>query len=388
MPRGDKLGIMKYPIPIPHFAEQQRIVAILDKFDALVNDLSDGLPAELNARRKQYEYYRNKLLTFKPLKKEHAVNTRYNLVAESPESTVVAEYTAQYRTAKSYQGEAELENRFIEELKSQAYEHLSITSEEDLVKNLRIQLEKLNDFEFSDTEWEKFFTGEISNPNQGMAEKTAIIQEDYIRNLKRDDGTVKNIYLLRKDNIHDNILQVINQYATEEGQRANRYDVTVLVNGLPLVHVELKRRGVAIQEAFNQISRYQRESFWAGTGLFEYVQIFVISNGTHTKYYSNTTRSEHIRESREGTIKKGKRSSNSFEFTSWWADANNKPITDLADFAKTFFAKHALLNIITRYCVFTTDKQLLVMRPYQIVATEKNTEQDKGQYQLQEARQD
>jgi len=299
------------------------------------------------------------------------VNTRYNLVAESPESTVVAEYTAQYRTAKSYQGEAELENGFIEELKSQAYEHLSISSEEDLVKNLRIQLEKLNGFEFSDTEWEKFFTGEISNANQGMAEKTAIIQEDYIRNLKRDDGTVKNIYLLRKDNIHDNILQVINQYATEEGQRANRYDVTVLVNGLPLVHVELKRRGVAIQEAFNQINRYQRESFWAGLGLFEYVQIFVISNGTHTKYYSNTTRSEHIRESREGAVKKGKRSSNSFEFTSWWADANNKPITDLADFAKTFFAKHSLLNVLTRYCVFTAEKQLLVMRPYQIVATER-----------------
>ena len=145
----------------------------------------------------------------------------------------------------------------------------------------------------------------------------------------------------------------------------------MLVNGLPLVHIELKRRGVAIQEAFNQINRYQRESFWAGSGLFEYVQVFVISNGTHTKYYSNTTRSEHIRESNEGSIKKGKRTSNSFEFTSWWADAANMPITDLMDFAKTFFAKHAILNILTRYCVFTTDKQLLAMRPYQIVATEK-----------------
>jgi type I restriction enzyme R subunit len=298
-------------------------------------------------------------------------NSRYNLVAENPQSTVVAEYQAAYRTAKSYQSEAELERAFIEQLESQAYELLPITSEADLVLNLRKHLEKLNDFTFTDAEWERFFTGEIANPNQSIAEKTATIQEDYIKNLKRDDGTVKNVYLLRKDKIHENSLQVINQYATENGQRANRYDVTVLVNGLPLVHIELKRRGVAIQEAFNQINRYQRESFWAGSGLFEYVQVFVISNGTHTKYYSNTTRSEHIKESSEGAVKKGKRTSNSFEFTSWWADATNRPITDLVDFAKTFFAKHAILNILARYCVFTTDKQLLAMRPYQIVATEK-----------------
>ncbi|MEK6646091.1 MAG: HsdR family type I site-specific deoxyribonuclease, partial [Candidatus Firestonebacteria bacterium] len=296
---------------------------------------------------------------------------QYNLVAENPQSTVVAEYAAEYRAAKAYQSEAELESAFIEQLKSQAYEYLSIISEADLVLNLRQQLEKLNGFKFTDAEWESFFTGEIANPNQSIAEKTAIIQEDYIKNLKRDDGTVKNIYLLRKDKIHENSLQVINQYTTEEGQRANRYDVTVLVNGLPLVHIELKRRGVAIQEAFNQINRYQCESFWAGSGLFEYVQIFVISNGTHTKYYSNTIRSEHIKESIEGAVKKGKRSSNSFEFTSWWADEANRPIADLVDFAKTFFAKRTLLNILTRYCVFTTDKQLLAMRTYQIVATEK-----------------
>ncbi len=218
---------------------------------------------------------------------------------------------------------------------------------------------------------ESFFAGELANPNQSIEEKTATIQEDYIKNLTCDDGAVKNIYLLKKDNIHDNDLQVINQYATDEGQRANRYDVTVLVNGLPLVHIELKRRGVAIQEAFNQINRYQRESFWASSGLFEYVQIFVISNGTHTKYYSNTTRNTHIKEMNEGAVKKGKRTSNSFEFTSWWADATNAPITDLMDFAKTFFAKHVLLKILTRYCVFTADWQLLVMRPYQIVATER-----------------
>ncbi len=292
-------------------------------------------------------------------------------MAENPQSTVVAEYQAVDHTAKTYQSEAKLERAFIEQLESQAYEYLPITSEADLVRNLRGQLEKLNDFTFTDAEWEAFFTGEIANPNQSIAEKTVTIQEDYIKILKKDDGTDKNIYLLRKDNIHENNLQVINQYATEEGQRANRYDVTVLVNGLPLVHIELKRRGVAIQEAFNQINRYQRESFWAGSGLFEYVQVFVISNGTHTKYYSNTVRSEHIRESCEGAVKKGKRASNSFEFTSWWADATNSPITDLVDFAKTFFAKHAILNILTRYCVFTSDKQLLAMRPYQIVATEK-----------------
>ena len=285
------------------------------------------------------------------------------------------------RDGVSYQSEADLERAFIAQLKTQAYEYLPITSEADLVLNLRKQLEKLNDFTFTDSEWERFFTGELANPNQSIAEKTATIQEDHIKNLTREDGTTKNVYLIKKDNIHDNSLQVINQYATparrslgvggEDGQRANRYDVTVLVNGLPLVHIELKRRGVAIAEAFNQINRYSRESFWAASGLFEYVQLFIISNGTHTKYYSNTVRSEHIKEASEGAVKKGKRSSNSFEFTSWWADATNRPITDLIDFGKTFFAKHALLNILTKYCVFTTDHQLLVMRPYQIVATER-----------------
>jgi type I restriction enzyme R subunit len=298
-------------------------------------------------------------------------NKKYNLVAESTQSTVVGEYVADGVRVAHYQSEADLERAFIKQLETQAYEYLPIKSEVDLVLNLRKQLEKLNDFTFTDSEWEQFFTSEIANPNQSIAEKTATIQEDHIKNLTREDGTTKNVYLIKKDNIHDNSLQVINQYATEDGQRANRYDVTVLVNGLPLVHIELKRRGVAIAEAFNQINRYSRESFWASSGLFEYVQLFIISNGTHTKYYSNTVRSEHIKEAGEGAVKKGKRSSNSFEFTSWWADATNRPITDLMDFAKTFFAKHAILNILTKYCVFTTDKQLLVMRPYQIVATEK-----------------
>ncbi|MCF7844161.1 type I restriction endonuclease subunit R [Candidatus Gracilibacteria bacterium] len=298
-------------------------------------------------------------------------NNKYNLVAENPNSTVVAEYTPDKKRAEHYQSEAELERAFIKQLESQAYEYVALTSENDLVFNLRKQLEKLNDFAFTDSEWGQFFESEIANPNQSIAEKTTTIQEDYIKNLILENGTVKNIYLLKKDNIHDNSLQVVNQYATEEGKRANRYDVTVLVNGLPLVHIELKRRGVAIQEAFNQINRYQRESFWASAGLFEYVQLFVISNGTHTKYYSNTTRSEHIKETSGSTAKKGKRSSNSFEFTSWWADSTNRPITDLMDFSKTFFAKHVLLNILTRYCVFTSERQLLAMRPYQIVATER-----------------
>ena len=311
----------------------------------------------------------------------------YNLVAENPESTVVAEYQSPYRREMTFQSEAELEKAFIELLQTQAYEYLPITGEEELIANLRKQLELLNDYQFSDAEWEQFFKSKIANQNNGIEEKTSMIQEDHIQLLTRDDGTTKNIYLLDKTNIHNNRLQVINQYRVNSDKRSagnenslttnnsplytNRYDVTILVNGLPLVHIELKKRGVDIKEAFNQINRYNRESFWAGSGLFEYVQLFVISNGTYTKYYSNTTRFSHIKELGDGAIKKGKRTSNSFEFTSWWADGNNRPITDLMDFGRTFFSKHALLNILTKYCVYTSDKLLLVMRPYQIVATER-----------------
>ncbi len=296
--------------------------------------------------------------------------SKFNLVAESPSSTVVSEYTPNKERAKSYQSEAELEKAFIEKLQTQAYDYLSIKSEAELRANLRAKLQKLNSFEFSDSEWERFFNERIANENEGIEEKTAKIQEDHIQLLTKDNGEVKNIYLIDKTNIHNNCLQVINQYEID-GARANRYDVTVLVNGLPLVHIELKRRGVPLQEAFNQINRYQRDSFWAGSGLFEYVQLFVISNGTYTKYYSNTTRWQHIKESGESHSKKGNKTSNSFEFTSWWADANNKPIIDLIDFSQTFFAKHSLLNVISKYCVFTSEKLLLVMRPYQIVATER-----------------
>lgn len=295
----------------------------------------------------------------------------YNIITENPETTVVAEYQPLVRKDISYQSEAELEKAFITQLQTQAYDYLVITTEDELIVNLRTQLEALNNYRFTNSEWDLFFKSKIANQNIGIEEKTTIIQEDHIQLLSRDDGTIKNIYLLDKANIHNNRLQVINQYAVESGQRANRYDITILVNGLPLVHIELKKRGVDIKEAFNQINRYNRESFWAGCGLFEYVQLFVISNGTYTKYYSNTTRFAHIKESGDGAVKKGKRTSNSYEFTSWWADANNRPITDLMDFCRTFFAKHTVLNLLTKYCVFTTDKMLLAMRPYQIVATER-----------------
>ena len=299
-------------------------------------------------------------------------NIAYNLVVQNTESTVVSLYSpTSKKRSVYYQSEADLEKTFIKQLQSQAYEYIKIKNEENLIINLRKQLEKLNNYNFSDKEWDYFFKTEIANPNQSIQEKTYTIQEDYIKILKCDDGTSKNIYLIKKDNIHNNFLQVINQYSTEDGNYKNRYDVTILINGLPLVHIELKRRGVAIKEAFNQINRYQRDSFWTSSGLYEYIQIFIISNGINTKYYSNTTRSRHIKESNKIIKNKGKQSSNSFEFTNWWTDETNNPITDLIDFTKTFFSKHSLLNIITKYCVFTVDKQLLVMRPYQIVATEK-----------------
>ena len=297
----------------------------------------------------------------------------YDPIVVSSESTVVAEYVPDKKGSAGYQSEAQLEADFIRLLESQAYEYLPITSEGQLVANLRSQLEALNSMTFSDSEWNHFFSGRIASANEGIVEKTVRIQEDHIQLLKRDDGSTKNVLLIDKTNIHNNRLQVINQYEVAEGEggaaRSNRYDVTILVNGLPMVHVELKRRGVDIREAFNQINRYQRDSFWAGSGLFQYVQLFVISNGTLTKYYSNTIRQQKIDQDHRGGGKK--KTSNSFEFTSWWADANNKPIQDLTAFAKTFFAKHSLLNVLTKYCVLTHDHMLLVMRPYQIVATER-----------------
>lgn len=296
--------------------------------------------------------------------------SEYKIIAQTDNSTVVSEYDASYKSAKKYQSEADLEKEFINILQNNGYEYTDIKNAGDLLSNLRKQLTKLNGYKFTDNEWKQILTKYLINKNESIVEKTHKIQEDFIYNLKRDNGETKNIYIIDKKNIHNNFLQVINQYETQ-GSYKNRYDVTILANGLPLVHIELKRRGVAIREAFNQINRYQRDSFWADTGFFEYVQLFVISNGTHTKYYSNTTRKTHIKELSRGIKHAGKRTSNSFEFTSWWTDAKNKRIADLTDFAKTFFSKHTLLSVLTKYCIFTTEELLLVMRPYQIAATEK-----------------
>lgn len=297
----------------------------------------------------------------------------FNIVAASTESTVVAEYKSVSKRADEYQSEASLENEFIRILCEQSYERLIIHDEKSLIDNLRVKIEQLNEYKFTDKEWERFFKDYIANANEGIVEKTRTIQDDYVKTLQRDDGTTKNIKLIDKKNIHNNRLQVLNQYEISQEAGAkynNRYDVTILVNGLPLVHIELKRRGVAIREAFNQINRYQSDSFWAGCGLYEYIQIFIISNGTHTKYYSNTTRSAHLKE-QNNRNKRTKKTSNSFEFTSFWADANNKIIPDLVDFTKTFLSKHTILNVLTKYCVFTSEDLLLVMRPYQIAATER-----------------
>ncbi len=297
----------------------------------------------------------------------------FNIVAQSSESTVVTEYKPQNKRSDAYQSEAQLEAEFIHLLVELGYERLTIHKEKDLIENLRYQLEKLNDYQFTDGEWSRFFGEILANERDNIEDKTRLIQEDHVQVLRRDNGESKNIILIDKKCIHNNSVQVINQYvvSTDDGAKHdNRYDVTILVNGLPLIHIELKRRGVPIREAFNQIDRYQRDSFWAASGLYNFVQIFVISNGTNTKYYSNTTRFNHCKEASSHKYKKAK-TSNSFEFTSFWADANNRITPDLVDFTKTFFAKHTILNILTRYCVFTAENMLLVMRPYQIVATER-----------------
>lgn len=292
------------------------------------------------------------------------------IVASTDEQTVVSEFEPSNGGSTAFQSEEELEKAFVKQLTEQSYQYLTFSNEKELIDNLRCKLEKLNDITFSDKEWKQLYEEHISNPNLGIVEKTRMIQQDHVRTIKLDNGNSKNIKLIDKNNIHKNSLQVINQYEND-GKRKNIYDVTILVNGLPLVHVELKRRGVSIKEAFNQIERYQRDSFWSNSGLYEFVQIFVISNGTYTKYYSNSTRENHIKQFNKAPSKTSKKTSNSFEFTSYWADINNKVILNLEDFTKTFFSKHTILNILTKYCVFTSEDMLLVMRPYQIAATEK-----------------
>ena len=293
----------------------------------------------------------------------------YKIIVEQEHQTVMAHYTVEAKPEGGHQSEAQLEQSFINQLVTQGYEYVKVKDEAGLLKNLRKQLEKLNDVTLSDTEWERLMPM-ISNEQMTIQDKTEMLQgKGYILNLTLDNGLTKNIKLIDKQNVYNNRLQVINQYEVT-GAYDNRYDVTILVNGLPMVHVELKKRGKDIREAFNQINRYLRDSFWAGKAMFDFVQIFVISNGTETKYYSNTTRFAKEQEAAKGQRTK-KTDGNTFEFTSYWTDQENTLLTDLRDFTTTFFAKHAILNILTKYCVFNVDKQLLVMRPYQIAATEK-----------------
>ncbi|WRC24319.1 type I restriction endonuclease subunit R [Helicobacter pylori] len=296
----------------------------------------------------------------------------YETIAESNESTVVAEFHSNNERKSAYESEAELERAFIALLEKQGYEFKKIHKEEELKDNLKEQLEKLNDHSFTPKEWDTLYSQFIANKNDDYKAKTKKIQEDPIFNLTLENGKTKNIKIIDKKNIHRNALQVIHQYSNKGGKYQNRYDVSILVNGLPLVHVELKKRGVAIREAFNQIKRYKRDSFSAEDGLFEFVQIFVISNGTSSKYYSNTTRIAQIEKNNKA---------DTFEFTNYWADSKNNNIEDLMDFAKAFFAKRSLLNVLTRYCVFTSEEVLLVMRPYQIVATERILEKIKATHE-------
>lgn len=303
-----------------------------------------------------------------PIAKDTAPGTpTYGLILQGPESTVCSEAPAAPAVEGAYQSEADLEAGLIDILTHQGYDRLYVDTEAELVANLRAKLEELNGIEFTDAEWKRFSSENVTNPALTVIDKTRRIQDDPVVAFQRDDGSYKNVYLLDRDHIHRNRLQVMNQYETDEGTHKNRYDVTVLVNGLPLVHIELKRRGVRLREAFNQIERYQRESFWSGSGLFEFVQVFVISNGTSAKYYGNTVRWDHTHP------KAGRRGASSFEFTSWWTDSRNRRIADLEGFARTFLSKGTLLMVLTHYCVLTAEDEpkLLVMRPYQICATER-----------------
>ncbi|EAV9674124.1 type I restriction endonuclease subunit R [Campylobacter upsaliensis] len=294
------------------------------------------------------------------------------LLAQNTTSTIAVEFTPSKRQNSSYQSEAQLERELIATLQAQGYGYAKITDEKSLESNLRTKLEELNSTTLSDTEWRRFFAQVLSRANASIVEKSVLIQEDYIQPLERDNGSIINFKFIDKADIHKNSLQVINQYQATTPTRSHRYDVSILVNGLPLVHIELKRRGVSLKEAFNQINRYGRESFFSGNALFEFVQIFVISNGTQSKYYSNTTRDFHIK-TKQGI--KTTKTSNSFEFTSYFSDEKNTIIDDLIDFAKTFFARHTLLNILCHYCVLDVDRKLLVLRPYQIAACEKILQQ-------------
>lgn len=275
-------------------------------------------------------------------------------IAEMANGIILANYEKILQVQESYQSEAELEESMIKNLVLQGYERFNGKTSDDLYKNLKIQIEKLNKVTFTDEEWKRFLTEYLDSPNDGMIEKTRKIQENHIYDFIFDDGYLKNIKIIDKKNIHNNFLQVTNQIR-QEGTHNNRYDVTILVNGLPLVHIELKKRGVNLHEAFNQIHRYSKESFNTENSLYKYVQIFVISNGTYTRYFANTTA----------------QNKNHYEFTCEWADAKNRVIRDLEDFTATFFEKRTMLEVLTKYCVFDSNNTLLIMRPYQIAATER-----------------
>ena len=282
--------------------------------------------------------------------------TQYKTIAESNNFIVLDQYNKLVEEPNAgYQTEGSLEREFIRDLQAQGYEYLQgLNSHDALVKNLRAQLQRLNNVVFSDAEWRRFLEEYLDKPSDSLIEKTRKIHDDYIYDFVFDNGRIQNIYLLDKKNLANNTLQVINQFE-QTGSYDNRYDVTILVNGLPLVHIELKKRGVAIREAFNQIHRYSKESFNKENSLFKYIQIFVISNGTDTRYFANTT----------------KRDKNSYDFTMNWATAKNTLIKDLKDFTATFLQKHTLLNVLVNYCVFDVSDTLLIMRPYQIAATER-----------------
>ena len=275
-------------------------------------------------------------------------------IAEMTNGIILANYEEILQVQDTYQSEKELEDGMIRDLESQGYERFYGKTSEELYKNLKIQIERLNKVAFTDKEWERFLVEYLDCPNDGMIEKTRKIQENYIYDFIFDDGHLKNIKIIDKKNIHNNILQVCNQIK-QKGRHKNRYDVTILVNGLPLIHIELKKRGVSLHEAFSQIHRYSKESFNAENSLYKFVQIFVISNGTYTRYFANTTA----------------QNKNHYEFTCEWADAKNKVIRDLKDFTATFFEKRTILEVLTKYCVFDSNNTLLIMRPYQIAATER-----------------
>ena len=292
--------------------------------------------------------------------------TQYKTIAESNNFIVLDQYNKFVEEPNAgYQTEGSLEREFIRDLQAQGYEYLpGLNNHDALVKNLRAQLQRLNNVVFSDAEWRRFLEEYLDKPSDSLIEKTRKIHDDYIYDFVFDNGRIQNIYLLDKRNLANNSLQVINQFE-QTGNYDNRYDVTILVNGLPLVHIELKKRGVAIREAFNQIHRYSKESFNKENSLFKYIQIFVISNGTDTRYFANTT----------------KRDKNSYDFTMNWATAKNTLIKDLKDFTATFLQKHTLLNVLVNYCVFDVSDTLLIMRPYQIAATERILWKIKSSYQ-------